>query len=64
MKLILETNFFHIRMATLDGRYCYITLDFATAASRNVVAITPQMSCLPVMILFHDCSMIKDERFK
>jgi hypothetical protein len=39
-------------------------LDFTTAASRNVVAITPQMNCLPVMILFHVCSMIKDERYK
>ncbi len=43
-------------------RYCYITVDFATAASRNVVAITPQMICLPIMILLHDCSMTKDER--
>jgi hypothetical protein len=58
-KLILETNFF----SYLDGdirRYCYIMLDFATAASQNGVAITPLMCCIPVMILFHYEKDLKD----
>jgi hypothetical protein len=42
---------------------CYIMVDFATAAFQNgvCISITHQM-CLTI-ILFHDCSKIKDQNF-
>jgi hypothetical protein len=42
---------------------CYITADFTTAASHSGVCITQELRC-HTMILFHNCSVIKDERNK
>jgi hypothetical protein len=39
--------------------FCYITADFATAASQNDVCITQQMC--HTMMFFHDFFIIKDE---
>ncbi len=43
-------------------RCCYILVDFAIAASQNGVCITQQMFLK--MVLFRDCSLIKDENNK
>jgi hypothetical protein len=43
----------------LQKRCCYITVDFAMAASHVGVSITQQMC--HIMVLFHDCSTINDE---
>jgi hypothetical protein len=41
-------------------RCCYMTVDFAMATSRNDVCETQQM-LYHIMIVLHDCSIIKDE---
>jgi hypothetical protein len=44
-------------MYGIKQRCCYITVDFATAASQNGVCMTQQMC--RIMIYLHDCFMIK-----
>ncbi len=39
-------------------------MDFATAASQNSVCICIAQQVCHIMILFHNCSMIKDESGK
>ncbi len=41
---------------------CYITVDFAMAASQNDVCMNQQK--YHIMIFFRDCSMIKDKSYK
>jgi hypothetical protein len=41
----------------MNGRCCYITVEFATAATQKGVFITQQMC--HELILVYDCSMIK-----
>ncbi len=41
----------------IKQRCCYITVDFATAASHNGVCMTQQIC--HIMIYFYDCFMIK-----
>jgi hypothetical protein len=49
----------HTEPAHSRSLSCYITVDFATAASQNSVCITQQMFSYNDVV--HDCSMIKDE---
>ncbi len=49
-------------LSEIGKAYCYILADFTTAASHNGVCITQERCHL--MILFHNCSVIKDERNK
>ncbi len=50
------------KVTNVNARCCYITVDFATAASQNGVRITRQIC--HTMIFFPDCSLIKDESSK
>ncbi len=44
-------------------RCCYITMDFAMAATKQSLHTETQQMC-HITMLFHNCSMIKDESDK